>query len=93
MTALQPYIIAVCELIPIINAFLVAGGHNPLPFSEADAYTAFSYILAIIAFVHTVWKNHNFTKAAKKAQAILERLKAKPKEDLPDDYFEGSEAK
>lgn len=68
---LKAYLYTLAEFVGVLNGFLTASGTNPLPFNEAMVLEVGAYVLAIIAFGHAVWKNHNFTKAAKKAQACL----------------------
>lgn len=72
---LKAYLYALAEFVAILNGFLVGAGKNPLPFDEAMVLEVGAYVLAIVAFGVAVWKNHNFTKAAQKAQTWLRALK------------------
>ena len=72
---LKAYLYALAEFVGIFNGFLTAAGKNPLPFDEVMVLEVGAYVLAIVAFGFTVWKNHNFTKAAQKAQTWLRALK------------------
>ena len=89
----KPYILALCELIPIVNAFLVASGKNPLPFSRQEGYIIFSILFGGVAFLYACWKNHNITPAARAAQAYLNDIKNYDmgKEDLPANHWEGGD--
>ena len=85
----KPYIYAAIELLIILNGFLTARGINPIVISDAEIYAAVSYAIALIAFAHAVWKNHNFTEAARQAQDILGMMKAGS--DVQISYIHGGE--
>lgn len=55
----------------IINQFLTATGHNPLP---ADNDTASALVTAAVAIL-AWWKNNDFTYAAKKGTELTKSLK------------------
>ena len=68
-------IYAVAEIIVVLNGFLVAMGKSPLPLDESTVMMYGSFVAAGIAFLVAIWKNHNFTIAAQKAQKFLNALK------------------
>lgn len=76
MNKYKPYIYILVELLVLINAFLTARGICPVAISDAEIYTAVSYLAAAAAFFWAMWKNHNFTEAAREAQNMLDMLKS-----------------
>lgn len=63
-------------LVTATNAALSLSGHNPLPFSETDAYTAVSGALAFAATLYAWWRNQNLTPAAAQGSALTKAIKA-----------------
>ena len=63
-------------LITLINSILTIFGANPLPFSDEELYEGISAILTVAASLWSWWKNNSFTKAAIKADAYKDKLKA-----------------
>lgn len=51
-------------LFALVNQVLTISGHNPLPFSEAEAGQAVSMVLTVGASLWAWWKNNSFTQAA-----------------------------
>lgn len=43
---------------------------------------ALSIVAFFVAFAWAIWKNHNFTKAAQIAQAVLKKIKAGDYEEV-----------
>lgn len=72
---MKAFLYAIGEFILVLNGFLVVAGKNPIPLDEVMVTELGSYVLAGIGFFSAVWKNHNFTKAAQKAQAFLRALR------------------
>ena len=85
----QPYIMFIIEALVLVNGFLTARGCNPIQVSDAEIYAGVSYAAAIAAFLWAMWKNHNFTEAAKQAQDVLGMLKSGS--DLELRYTHGGE--
>lgn len=71
----QPYIYFIIEALILINGFLTARGVNPVTISDAEIYAGVSYAAAIAAFLFAMWKNHNFSEAARLAQHVLDQIK------------------
>ena len=63
-------------IIALINSVLTIFGCNPLPFSDEEIYEGVSAILTVAASLWSWWKNNSFTKAAIKADAYKDKLKA-----------------
>lgn len=66
----------IVELILIINAWLTLKGINPIPFDESQLTEFFTYIIGGAATLYAMWKNHNFSKAAKEGQRLTDAIKA-----------------
>lgn len=71
----QITIIAVAVL-TTFNMILTASGHAVLPISEDQITLVISCVGQIVGVALAVWKNCNFTKAAKEGQRVTDALKA-----------------
>lgn len=66
----------IAEILVMVNAFLASLGITYFEGITSEAiYIAVSIVGAVIAFGYAVWKNHNFTAAAKSAQKVLDGIK------------------
>lgn len=63
-------------VVSVINGVLALAGKSPLPFDEAAIEMVVSYGFTIIMAFLAWWKNNSFTKNARKADALLTKLKA-----------------
>ena len=70
----------IVSAITIINLLAAQFGFNPLNIDDETVYTVVSAVAAIAAWAWGFWKNNNFTKAAKKGQETIDKLKAAAKE-------------
>lgn len=59
-----------------LNMILTASGHAVLPVSEDQVTLVLSCVGQIVGVALAVWKNCNFTKAAKEGQRVTDALKA-----------------
>lgn len=59
----------------LVNAFLLALGYNPLPFSEEKVTAAVNTVIGSIGMLHIWWKNNNVTKEAQEAQLLYDQVK------------------
>lgn len=59
-----------------LNMILTASGHAVLPIDEAQVTLVISCVGQIAGVALAVWKNCNFTKAAKEGQRVTDALKA-----------------
>lgn len=66
-------------LFALVNQALNIMGWNPLPFSEDELYETVSLVLTAGASIWAWWKNNSFTKAAIKADAVKDAMKAEGK--------------
>ena len=62
--------------IALANQVMVAVGWSPIELDENSVYTLASTIATIVASVWAWWMNNSFTKAALKADKVLEKEKA-----------------
>lgn len=69
-------VMTIVEGVLILNAWLTAKGINPIPLDESEITAIASYIVGLAAVIHTGWKNHNFTSAAREGQRIVDWIKA-----------------
>lgn len=61
----------------LLNQILTISGHNPLPWSDEQAYEGFTLLLTTVAALWSWWKNNSFTAEAIEADKIMKELKAK----------------
>ena len=61
----------------LLNQILTISGHNPLPWSDDQAYEGFTLLLTTVAALWSWWKNNSFTKEAIEADKVMKELKAK----------------
>ena len=61
----------------LLNQILTISGHNPLPWSDEQAYEGFTLLLTTVASLWSWWKNNSFTKEAIEADKVMKELKAK----------------
>lgn len=61
----------------LLNQILTISGHNPLPWSDEQAYEGFTLLLTTVASLWSWWKNNSFTAEAIEADKIMKELKAK----------------
>ena len=59
-----------------LNMILTASGHAVLPISEDQVTLVLSCVGQSVGVALAVWKNCNFTKAAKEGQRVTDALKA-----------------
>lgn len=59
-----------------LNMILTASGHAVLPISEEQVTLVLSCAAQIVGVALAVWKNCNFTGAAKEGQKVTDALKA-----------------
>lgn len=62
-------------LYALVNAFLLALGYNPLPFSSEKVTAAVNTVIGAIGMLHIWWKNNNVTKEAQEAQLLYDQVK------------------
>lgn len=55
---------------------LTATGHNPLPFSESEAYIYITLAVTVGVFVYGVWKNYPTSEAGRVADKVLHAVKS-----------------
>ena len=60
----------------MLNTVLTATGHNPLPFSESEAYIYATLVLTVAVFVYGVWKNYPTSEAGRVADKVLHAVKS-----------------
>lgn len=65
-------------LLVSVNTLLSATGHNPLPFSDTEVYTAVSGVLTFGLYVYSWFKNQNMSAAAVQGSQVTKALKAVP---------------
>ncbi|MBQ9742909.1 MAG: phage holin [Ruminococcus sp.] len=63
-------------IVSMINTILTVSGINPLAVSDSDIYQFVSVMVTVVISVWTMWKNNNFTPAARMAQIILDKIKS-----------------
>lgn len=59
----------------LVNAFLLALGYNPLPFSEEKVTAAVNTVIGAIGTLYVWWKNNNITREAQEAQMLHDQVK------------------
>ena len=64
----------------LVNQVLAALDLAPLPVSESGVYDFLSLGFTAAASVWAWWKNNSFTRAARKADEVLEELKKEEKQ-------------
>lgn len=60
----------------LANQIMVAFGWSPVELEEDSVYTLVSTVVTIITAIWSWWMNNSFTKAALKADKVLEEEKA-----------------
>lgn len=60
----------------LLNTVLTASGHNPLPFSESEAYIYITLAVTVGVFVYGVWKNYPTSEAGRVADKVLHAVKS-----------------
>ncbi len=60
----------------MLNTVLTASGHNPLPFSESEAYIYITLAVTIGVFAYGVWKNYPTSEAGRVADKVLHAVKS-----------------
>ncbi len=63
-------------LVSLINMGLTAFGLNPIPFSNEEVYYISSFVVTVIAALVTMWKNNDFTAAAKWGTKVMNGIKS-----------------
>ena len=61
----------------LLNQILTISGHNPLPWSDEQAYEGFTLLLTTVASLWSWWKNNSFTKEAIEADKVMKELKSR----------------
>ena len=61
----------------LANQVMVAVGWSPVELEEESVYTLVSTIATLVTAIWAWWKNNSFTKAAIKADKVLEEEKAR----------------
>lgn len=59
----------------LVNAFMLALGYNPLPFSEEKVTAAVNTVIGAVGTLYVWWKNSNVTKEAQEAQLLYDQVK------------------
>lgn len=59
----------------LVNAFLLALGYNPLPFSEEKVTAAVNAVIGAVGTLYVWWKNNNITREAQEAQMLHDQVK------------------
>lgn len=62
-------------LFTMLNTVLTASGHNPLPFSESDAYIWATLAVTVVVFAYAVWKNYPTSEAGRVSDKVLHAIK------------------
>lgn len=60
----------------MLNTVLTAIGHNPLPFSESEAYIYITLAVTVGVFIYGVWKNYPTSEAGRVADKVLHAVKS-----------------
>ncbi len=60
----------------MLNTVLTATGHNPLPFSESEAYIYITLAVTVGVFAYGVWKNYPTSEAGRVADKVLHAVKS-----------------
>lgn len=60
----------------MLNTVLTATGHNPLPFSESEAYIYITLAVTVAVFIYGVWKNYPTSEAGRVADKVLHAVKS-----------------
>lgn len=63
-------------LVSLINMGLTAFGLNPIPFSNDEVYYITSFVVTVVAAIVTMWKNNDFTAAAKWGSKVMNGIKS-----------------
>lgn len=63
-------------LVTFVNLILTSSGVNPIPVSETEAYNILSFAAAAASSIYNMWKNNNFTPAAKAGQKVIDAIKS-----------------
>lgn len=66
----------------LANQVMIAFGWSPLEIEEDSVYTLVSTVVTLISAIVAWWENNSFTKAALKADKVLEEEKANGTVDL-----------
>lgn len=61
----------------LFNQVLTILDYNPLPWSDEQAYEAFTLLLTVASSLWTWWKNNSFSKEAIAADDYMKELKMK----------------
>lgn len=62
-------------LFTMLNTVLTASGHNPLPFSESEAYIWVTLAVTVVVFAYGVWKNYPTSEAGRVSDKVLHAIK------------------
>lgn len=62
-------------LFTLLNTVLTASGHNPLPFSESEAYIWVTLAVTVVVFAYAVWKNYPTSEAGRVSDKVLHAIK------------------
>lgn len=62
-------------LFTLLNTVLTASGHNPLPFSESEAYIWATLAVTVVVFAYAVWKNYPTSEAGRVSDKVLHAIK------------------
>lgn len=62
-------------LFTMLNTVLTASGHNPLPFSESEAYIWTTLAVTVVVFAYAVWKNYPTSEAGRVSDKVLHAIK------------------
>lgn len=74
---------AIVQLIVAANEVLMAFGVTQFQNVTTDTiYSVVSTVVMLVAWGYGIWKNHNFTPAACKAQGILDQMKGKTQSNI-----------
>lgn len=68
---------AVGMAVILLNQILVMAGYSPLPYSSESVEHFVTGAFTVATMFYVYWKNNNITRAAIKAQKVLEEEKNK----------------
>jgi len=86
MNRQETIVSTIVQFLVAVNMALMALGITQFENVTADMiYTVVTPIAALVAWAWGLWKNHNFTEAARIGQTMLNAHKKNPNEDLSEE--------
>lgn len=61
----------------LLNQILVMAGFSPLPYGSEQVEIGVTAVITVVTTFYMYWKNNNLTRAAVKAQKVLDAEKGK----------------